>query len=59
MKGIAAAKIRADIRKQQTGSARVKLKNRMHKEEIITATEPNVSARMWRKTPYMFSSWWL
>lgn len=44
--GIAAARIRAEIRKQQIGSANGKLKNLMQSDEIMTAIEPNVSARM-------------
>lgn len=56
MNGIAAARINAEIRKQQIGSAKGKLKYLMHSEEMITATLPRVSARMCRNTPYMFSS---
>lgn len=58
VKGIAAARIRAEIRKQQIGSARVKPKKLMHKEEMITATLPRVSASTCKNTPYIFSSWW-
>ncbi len=54
--GMAAARINAEITKQQIGSAIVVPKTFMHKDDIITATLPSASAKTCKKTPYIFSS---
>ena len=54
--GIAAARIKAEITKQQIGSAIVVPNTLIHNEDIITATLPSVSANTCKKTPYIFSS---
>lgn len=58
VKGIAAANIRAEIKKQHIGSASVNEgKYFIQIDEIITATLPKVSAKICKNTPYIFSSW--
>jgi hypothetical protein len=54
--GIAAARIKAEITKQQIGSAIVLPNTLIHNEDIITATLPSASANTCKKTPYIFSS---
>ena len=56
-RGYTEIKIRIDITREHMGSVTYQPKNWIRRVDIITPTEPRVSASTCKNTPFRFSLW--